>query len=62
MNFFYPALLLPQPSMLDLIDGIRRAGTAYVRDILAPFPSTEHDRILRCIGWMLKHGAARIYR
>jgi len=62
MNFFIPELLVPKDSMLELIDAIRRANVAYVQDILIPFPATEHDRIWRCLGWMLKHGICTVER
>ncbi len=58
MNFAIPELLLPQSMMMELIDAIRRAGSPRAHDILAPFPASEHDRLWRCIGWMLKHGVA----
>jgi hypothetical protein len=58
MNFAIPELLLPQMMMLQLIDAIRKAEAPHVHDILAPFPASEHDRLWRCIGWMLKHGVA----
>src|SRR5262249_40437481 len=58
MNFFLPDLLVPKEAMIDLVEAIRRAGAPFMRDILAPFPPAEHDRLWRCIGWMLKHGVA----
>ncbi|MDX2027293.1 MAG: glycosyltransferase family 4 protein [Alphaproteobacteria bacterium] len=58
MNFFVPELLVDQASMMELIEGIRRAGTPQAQDILAALPAHEHDRIWRCLGWMLKHGIA----
>ena len=39
---------------------IRKAGIARVVDITNPFPANERDRVLRCLGWMLKHGVAVI--
>lgn len=60
MNFTTPELLLPHSMMMQLIDAIRSAGTPRAHDILAPFPVNEHDRLWRCIGWMLKHGVAEI--
>jgi hypothetical protein len=56
MNFFVPGVLVDQNSMRALIESIRAAGTPRIADILAAFPATEHARIWRCIGWMLKHG------
>jgi glycosyltransferase involved in cell wall biosynthesis len=56
MNFFLPDLLVPRDDMMALIEAVRAAGAPFMHDILAPFPATEHDRIWRCIGWMLKHG------
>lgn len=58
MNYFLPDLILPQLMMLQLIDVIRKAEAPFVRDILAPFPADQHDRIWRCVGWMLKYGVA----
>jgi glycosyltransferase involved in cell wall biosynthesis len=58
MNFPISELLLPHTMMMQLIDAIRNAGTPRAHDILAPFPVSEHDRLWRCIGWMLKHGVA----
>ena len=60
MNYFVPELLLPQASMYELIEIIRKAGTPSIADILAPFPATAHDKVYRCIGWMLKHGIATV--
>lgn len=62
MNFFLPELLAPKETMLELIEVIRKAGTPRVADITAAFPVNEHDRILRCLGWMLKHGVAVMVR
>jgi len=58
MNFFLPELLASKETMLELIEVIRKAGTARVADVTAAFPVNEQDRILRCVGWMLKHGVA----
>lgn len=57
MNFFLPDLLAPKETMIELIEAIRNAGAAHIQDILNHFPNGE-DRVLRCIGWMLKHGVA----
>jgi starch synthase len=56
MNYFLPELLMPKEAMVEVIEAIRKAGTPRIADILAAFPVTEHDRIWRCLGWMLKHG------
>lgn len=57
MNFFLPELLVDKNSMIELIEAIRRAPSPpFVKDILETFPSSEQDRLLRCIGWALKHG------
>lgn len=58
MNFFLPDLILPQLMMMQLIDAIRKAEAPRIVDILSPFPASQHDRLWRCIGWMLKHGVA----
>lgn len=58
MNFFLPELLAPKETMLELIEIIRKAGTPRLQDITSAFPAPEQDRILRCVGWMLKHGVA----
>jgi hypothetical protein len=58
MNFFLPDLLASKWAMKELVEAIRKAGTAHIKDVLAAFPAEEHPRIWRCIGWMLKHGVA----
>ncbi|HEU0118868.1 MAG TPA: glycosyltransferase family 4 protein [Alphaproteobacteria bacterium] len=58
MNYFIPELLVPKETMLEMIELVRKAGSPRVQDIVSAFPPPEHDRILRCIGWMLKHGIA----
>lgn len=59
MNYFFPDLLLPHSMMMEFINAIRKAGAPpRAFDILAPFPTSEHSRLWRCIGWMLKHGIA----
>ncbi len=60
MNFSIPELLLPHLMMLELVEAIRKAEAPPVRDILAQFPASEHDRLWRCVGWMLKHGIAEL--
>lgn len=62
MNYFTPDLLLPRERLLELIAVIRRAGSARIRDILAPFPADTHAMLWRCIGWMLKHGVIAMER
>ena len=62
MNFFVPELLIPREQMPDLIDIVRRAGKPRVQDILNAFPAPEHNRLLRCLGWMLKHGICIVER
>ncbi|MDP9127964.1 MAG: glycosyltransferase family 4 protein [Pseudomonadota bacterium] len=59
MNFFVPDLLAPREILLDLIEAIRQAPTARVDHILNAADASEHDRLWRCIGWMLKHGVAQ---
>lgn len=56
MNFFVPELLMPKDLLLNLIEVIRGAGALSIADILAGFPSHDHARIWRCVGWMLKLG------
>lgn len=58
MNFFLPDLILPQLMMMQLIEAIRKAEAPKIADILAPFPVSQHARLWRCIGWMLKHNVA----
>ncbi len=60
MNFFIPELLMPKESMRDLIEAIRNAGAPPISAVLASIPAPEHNRIWRCLGWMLKHGVAVI--
>ena len=60
MNFFLPDLILPHMMMMQLISAIRKAEAPPVRDVLAPFPPNQHDRLWRCVGWMLKHGIAEL--
>jgi len=60
MNYFVPSLLVPKDAMLELVEIIRRAGTPSVYDITIAFPDGEQDRILRCIGWLLKHGVCAL--
>ena len=60
MNYFVPELLIPKETMAELVEAIRKAGEPAVVDILATFPITQNERLLRCIGWMLKHGVAVI--
>ena len=62
MNYFVPALLLPNDLLLELIDLIRRAGSVRIQDLMIPFPPDRHDILWRCIGWMLKHGVCRLER
>lgn len=62
MNFFLPELLVPRETMLELIEIIRKAGTARLQDITSAFPVNEQGRILRCVGWMLKHGIAVVVK
>ena len=58
MNFFLPDLLTPKETMLDLVDIIRRAGKPQIEEITSAFPIAGQDRVLRCVGWMLKCGVA----
>lgn len=58
MNYFLPELLAPKETMLELIEIIRKAGSPSLQNITSAFPVHEQDRILRCVGWMLKHGVA----
>lgn len=61
MNYFLPELLVEKESMIELVEAIRRAPAApFVQDILGTFPDSEQDRLLRCIGWMLKHGVCKV--
>jgi hypothetical protein len=60
MNYFLPELLAPQNTMLELITAIRKAVSPRIADVLSPFPPTAHAQILRCVGWMLKHGVATL--
>jgi glycosyltransferase involved in cell wall biosynthesis len=62
MNYFLPQLLAPKETMLDLIELIRKAGKLSVRNITGSFPTEQHNTLLRCIGWMLKHGVATMER
>ncbi len=62
MNLFVPQLLLSKEQLLELIDVIRRAGTARIQDILAAFPQSSHDLLWRCFGWMLKCGICTFER
>ncbi|MFY9287413.1 MAG: glycosyltransferase family 4 protein [Alphaproteobacteria bacterium] len=62
MNFFVPELMAPKATMLELIELIRKAGTARVYDVTTAFPDNEQDRVLRCVGWMLKHGICVVER
>ncbi len=62
MNFFLPEFLAPKEALLELLDIIRNAGSPSVGDIVLAFPNEEQDRILRCLGWMLKHGACTVER
>ncbi len=56
MNYFVPELLAPKGAMPELIEAVRRANVPSVKEVLAIFPGSEHPRIWRCLGWMLKHG------
>jgi glycosyltransferase involved in cell wall biosynthesis len=56
MNFFLPDLLVPENRMIEMVEAIRGGGAPRIADILAPFPPGDRDRVLRCLGWMLKHG------
>lgn len=58
MNFFLPDLIVPQAMMVQMIDAIRAVDAARICDILSPYPAQQHDRLWRCLGWMLKHGVA----
>jgi hypothetical protein len=60
INYFLPDLLIPKDQMVELVELIRRAGSARIQDILAPFPANQYDRLRRCFGWMLKHGVCII--
>jgi glycosyltransferase involved in cell wall biosynthesis len=62
MNIFIPELLAPKETLIELIELIRKAGTPFIQDILEPFPNDEHNRLWRCLGWMLKFGIAVIER
>ncbi len=56
MNFFLPDLLVPQNRLIEMIEAIRGGAAPRIADILAPFPINDQARVLRCLGWMLKHG------
>ena len=60
MNFFLTDLILPHLMMLQLIDAVRKAEAPVIRDILSPFPPSQHARLWRCLGWMMKHGIAEL--
>lgn len=61
MNYVLPELLITKDSMIDLIDTVRRCQSPLsIGEILSPFPHSEHNKILRCIGWMLKHGTCSL--
>ncbi|MDR3449489.1 MAG: glycosyltransferase family 4 protein [Alphaproteobacteria bacterium] len=62
MNYFVPDLLLPKDGMRQLVSAIREAGSARVADIFEPFPSSQRNRLQRCLGWMLKHGVCVMIR
>lgn len=59
MNYFLPDFLAPKDALENVAEAIRRAGTPRVQDILAAFPAPEHERVLRCLGWILKHGIGK---
>jgi starch synthase len=56
MNYFVPDLLSPKETLLELIGVIRRAHAVRMRDLLNAFPENSHNRLWRCIGWLIKHG------
>jgi glycosyltransferase involved in cell wall biosynthesis len=58
MNYFLPDFLAPKDALINVAEAIRKAGEPRIGDILAAFPATEHARVWRCLGWMLKHGVA----
>ena len=60
MNYFLPELLLQKEQMLELIEVLRNIGAPTVQAIMTGFNTDQHPMIWRCIGWMLKHGAAVI--
>lgn len=62
MNFFIPELLPPWETIVAISEGARAAGQPHIQDILSALPQSEHNRIWRCIGWMIKHGVARLIR
>lgn len=62
MNYFVPDMLLPKTQIKELAGVIRRAQSARIGDILAPFPLDQHSILWRCVGWMLKHGVCAYQR
>ncbi|MBV8548682.1 MAG: glycosyltransferase family 4 protein [Alphaproteobacteria bacterium] len=62
MNFFIPELLPQRETLIAVAEGIRGAGAPHIQNIMAALPVSEHNRIWRCLGWMIKHGVARLIR
>lgn len=60
MNYFVPTLLAPKPLILTLIEAIRANGSLSVQEILDIAPASEHQRLWRTVGWLLKHGIGTI--
>ena len=61
INLFLPNLLVAKEFMIDLVEAIRNSPSPpAIKDIIATFPVAQQDRILRCLGWMLKHGACNL--
>jgi glycosyltransferase involved in cell wall biosynthesis len=62
MNAFAPELLISKEGLSELIQLIHQMNSPHIEQILAHFPPASHGQIWRSLGWLLKHGLARIDR